>query len=192
MYKTHTQTQRTKRLFRPVCLHRMLSSGFTPGTGTRSSQPPRVTHSPPMEHKTQQGKQPRQEIHPLPEEQEAPFCCFPPASRDLGRSQGWLWATSPAQLGAGESRGAALATRFPFLRKKRHQKKRNISLFHLENPSVWWLGKVLLEARGRGGERMPWVVSCQTPQVTLLARPAFIYFTAAELVVFRFLSPQSF
>lgn len=81
---------------------------------------PRVTPSPPMEHKTPQGKQPRQEIHPLPEEQDALFSCFPPASRDLGRSQGWLWATSSAQLGARESRGAALATRFPFLRKKNH------------------------------------------------------------------------
>lgn len=58
--------------------------------------------------------------------------------------------------------------------------------------SVWWLGKVLLEVRGRGAERMHWVVSCQAPQVTLLACPAFIYFTAAELMVFRFPSPQSF
>lgn len=75
----------------------MLSSGFTPGTGACSSQPPRVTHLPRIEHKTRQGKQERQEIHPIPEEQEAPFSCFPPGSRDLGRSQGWLWATSPAQ-----------------------------------------------------------------------------------------------
>lgn len=79
--------------------------------------------------------------------------------------------------------------------ERKDTQKRNISLFHLENPSaisVWWLGKVFPGARGRGGERMHWVVSYQTPQVTLLARPAFIYFTAAELVVIRFLPPQPF
>lgn len=40
MYKTHKQTQHTKHLFGPGCLHRMLSSGFSPGSDTRSSQPP--------------------------------------------------------------------------------------------------------------------------------------------------------
>lgn len=125
----------------------MLSSDFTPGTGARSSQPPGATHSPRMEHKAQQGKQPRQEIHPLPEEQEAPFSFFPPASRDLGRSQGWLWATSPAQLGARESCGAALATRFPFLRKKRHPKPET---FHF---STW---KILLQYQSGGLEKSFW------------------------------------
>lgn len=96
-------------------------------------------------------------------------------------SQGKLWCCS----------GNAL----PLPQKEKTPKTRNISLFHLENPSaisVWWLGKVFLGARGRGGERMHWVVSYQTPQVTLLAHPAFIYFTAAELVVIRFLPPQPF
>lgn len=53
---------------------------------------------------------------------------------------------------------------FPYSERKgmeKKEKKRNVSLFHLENPcsvSVWWLGKVLLGSRGRGDEKIYWVL----------------------------------
>lgn len=79
-------------------------------------------------------------------------------------------------------------------KEKAPKKKGALPLFHLQNPclvSVWWLGKVLL---AQGGEEVRkhigWSLY-KSLQITFSVLPAFIYFTAADLLAFRFICPCS-
>lgn len=198
---THTQTQCKKYLFRTArtACSAVVSPCTPPGSSALGSQPPGFIHLPRTDHpfsleqKTQQGKATEARN---PSSPRGPRGLFRPASHQQAQTLAGVGAGPgpPSQLQPG-ARGKPQCysgNAVSLTQRKGTEKTRNISLFHLENPcsiSVWWLGRVLLAAKGRGGKKMHWWSLCKTPQITLLVLPAFIYFRAAELLAFRFLSP---
>lgn len=193
MYTTHTQcTKHTANTTYKTFIQTRCSAVVSPLALALPT--PRVTHLPRMEHKPQQESSTARDPS-CPRGAGGPFQLLPTSPQRPWQESGPALGHQPSPAGSQGEPWCFSGNVLPLPQKEKTPEKRNSSLFHLENPSatsVWWLGKVLLEERGRGDERMHWVVSFQTSQVTLLACPAFIYFTAAELVVFRFLSPQSF
>lgn len=69
MYKTHTPQHNVQNIYSGQSACTGCSAVVSPlALAHTAPNPPRVTHLPRMEHETQEGKQRRQEIHPLPEE----------------------------------------------------------------------------------------------------------------------------